>query len=278
MIGAREEAKLTGKAEEARMKANQIAFVFGYGRGQVVVDQVARNAAQRLKRVNMAAHECFEALAVRELDIHHASVTFHQRESVELALIAAVVEGAEMPPVDFEAISGQRFHAHVSAARGCLGADLVQIVFQDGDTAVEAAPAQSLQNHDRAGGGILFQQFTDGGVKRLQLAGSFGPGTWLRRLDEIFGYGAPVQVQVAGDLSQRPLLAPVKIVNLVDLFVVQHGSGLILLSGKTGSEARGLLFARFRGRELSPSTINRVCPQAVCCFACRLTAAVVHKT
>ena len=161
-----------------------------------------------------------------------------------------------MPPVDLEAIARQRFHAHVSAAGGRLGADLVQIVLQDGDAAIEAAPAQPLQNHDCAGVGILLQQFTDGGMKRLQLAGSLQPGTWLRRLDEIFGYGAPVQVQVAGDLSQRPFLVPVKVVNLVDLFVAQHGGGLILLSGKTGADARALLFARFRGRGLNPSTIN----------------------
>jgi hypothetical protein len=30
---------------------------------------------------------------------------------------------------------------------------------------------------------------------------------------------------VAGDLSQRPLLVPVKAVNFVDLFVAQHGWG-----------------------------------------------------
>src|SRR5207245_2235855 len=88
MTGAREESELTGKGEEARMKARQIAFVFGHGRGQVVVNQVTRNATQRLKCVNMTAHECFEALAVRELDVHHAAVTFHQREGVQLALIA----------------------------------------------------------------------------------------------------------------------------------------------------------------------------------------------
>src|SRR5713101_1304377 len=58
------------------------------------------------------------------------------------------------------------------------------------------------------------------------------------------------------DLSQRPLLVPVKAVNFVDLFVAQHGVGLILLSGKTGAETSELLFARFRGRWISPSTIN----------------------
>jgi len=77
----------------------------------------------------------------------------------------------------------------------------VQIVFQDGDANLEAAPAQSLKNHDRAGVRILLQQFTDGGMKRFQLAGSLRPGTWLRRLDQIFGHRASVQVQVACDLS-----------------------------------------------------------------------------
>lgn len=161
-----------------------------------------------------------------------------------------------MPPVDLEAIAWLGFHADVSAALDRLAADLVQIVLQNGDAAIEAAPAQSLQNHDGAGVRVLFQQFTDGGVKRLQLAGSLGPGTRRRRLDEILGHRAPVQVQVAGDLTQRPLLVPVQAVNFVDLFVAQHGWGLIPLSGKTGAEARALLFARFRGRWLSPSTIN----------------------
>jgi hypothetical protein len=160
---------------------------------------------------------------VCELDIHHAAVAFHQGEGVQLARIAGLVERAEVPPVDLEAISGRRFHADVSAARGRLGADLVQMVLQNGDAAVEAAPAQSLENHDGTGVGVLLQQFTDGGVKRLQLAGSLRPGTRLRRLDEIFGHCAPVQVQVARDLSQRPLLVPVKAVNFVDLLVAQHG-------------------------------------------------------
>ena len=108
-------------------------------------------------------------------------------------------------------------------------------------------------------------------MKRLQRAGSLGPGTRRRRLDEIFGHRAPVQVQVAGDLSQRPLLVPVKAVNFVDLLVAQHGWGLILLSGKTGADARALLFARFRSRWLSPSTI-KTCVVAKVLFARWLAA------
>src|SRR5271157_3051569 len=128
MASARQKAKLAGKGQKARMKPDQIAFVFRHSRSEVVVDQMSRHAAQRLKSVNMAAQECFEALTVRELDVHHAAVTFHQREGVQLARIAGVEEGAEVPPVDLEAISWWGFHADVSAAPGRLCADLVQIV------------------------------------------------------------------------------------------------------------------------------------------------------
>src|SRR5260370_14075548 len=115
MASAREKTKRTGESEKARVKPQQIALVFRHGRGQIVVAQVTRNATQRLKRVNVATYEGFEALAVRELDVHHAAVTFHQREGVQLARITGIVERAEVPPIDLEAISGRRFHAHVSA-------------------------------------------------------------------------------------------------------------------------------------------------------------------
>jgi len=61
------------------------------------------------------------------------------------------------------------------------------MVIQNGDAAVEAAPTQSLENHDGTGVGVLLQQFSDGGVEGLQFAGSLGPGMRWRRLDEIFG-------------------------------------------------------------------------------------------
>jgi len=53
----------------------------------------------------MAPHEGLEALTVRELGVHHAAMAFHQREGVQLALVAGVVERAEVPPVDLETIS-----------------------------------------------------------------------------------------------------------------------------------------------------------------------------
>ncbi len=60
------------------------------------------------------------------------------------------------------------------------------MVFEDGDAAVEAAPAQSLENHHCAGVGILLQQLINGGVKRLSLLVRLGWGRgcagWMRYL------------------------------------------------------------------------------------------------
>src|SRR5579883_2739802 len=55
-----------------------------------------------------------------ELDVEHAAVSLDQRESVELSLVALIIERAEVSPVDFEALAGCWFHAH-EGARGGTG-------------------------------------------------------------------------------------------------------------------------------------------------------------
>ena len=54
----------------------------------------------------MATHEGLKALAVGELDVEHPAVTLHQAEGIELPLVAGIVEGAEVAPVNFEALTG----------------------------------------------------------------------------------------------------------------------------------------------------------------------------
>jgi len=61
--------------------------------------------------VDVTADESFKALAMSELQIEHAAVGFHQGERVELALVAAVVERAEVPPIDFESLTWGGLHA-----------------------------------------------------------------------------------------------------------------------------------------------------------------------
>ena len=106
IAGARKEAVFAGKGEKARKKADQAAIVFGDGSGQIVIGDLARDATQRGERVHVTADEGLEALAVSELQIQHAAVRFDQGEGIELALVAGVIERAEVPPIDFEALAG----------------------------------------------------------------------------------------------------------------------------------------------------------------------------
>jgi hypothetical protein len=56
--------------------------------------------------MHVAAHEGFKALTVSKLQIEHAAVSPDEGERVELALVAEVVERAEVPPIDFKTLAG----------------------------------------------------------------------------------------------------------------------------------------------------------------------------
>ena len=70
------------ECEKARVEANQIARVFGDCCGEIIEPDFPSAAGQRFKSVGVAAHEGFETLAVRELQIHFAAMTFHETERV----------------------------------------------------------------------------------------------------------------------------------------------------------------------------------------------------
>ena len=89
--------------------------MFGHRGSQIVVDDLARDTAQGREGMHVTADEGFKALAVSELQIEHAAVGIDQGEGVELALIAGVIERAEVPPIDFEALARRRLHANEGA-------------------------------------------------------------------------------------------------------------------------------------------------------------------
>ena len=90
MTGTGDECVFASKGEEARIETDQIAFVLGHGRRQIVEPQFTGAAAEFLKGVNVTADEGFEALAVSEFQIHLAAVRFDQVEGVELASGAVI--------------------------------------------------------------------------------------------------------------------------------------------------------------------------------------------
>lgn len=79
----------------------------------------------------VTANESFKALTMSELQIEHTAVGFHQSEGVQFALIAGIIQRAEVPPIDFKTLTGRGLHANEGATRLGFGANLFQIVAQD---------------------------------------------------------------------------------------------------------------------------------------------------
>src|SRR5215471_16839206 len=151
VAGARIKTVLAGEGQKARVETDEAAVVLGDYGEEIIVPTFAGHAAQGLKGVLMRAYEGLEGLAMGELRIEHAAVSFEQDEGVELALIPLIVEGAEVAPVDLEALAGSRFHAHEGAGWGRGHARAVHILPQDAVAARIAGRGEALED-DGAGG------------------------------------------------------------------------------------------------------------------------------
>ena len=92
VTGARIKAELAGETQETGIVSDQVAVMFHDGGREIIIGQLARDATERLKGMNMTPGECFKALAMGKLHIHFSTVAFDEREGIELALIALVVE------------------------------------------------------------------------------------------------------------------------------------------------------------------------------------------
>src|SRR3954452_2976865 len=96
VAGPRVKTIFASEAEKAWKKTDQASVMLGNRSGEIVVNDLARNAAQSGEGVNVTANECSETLAVSELRIQHAAVRIHQCEGVQLTGVAGIVERAEV--------------------------------------------------------------------------------------------------------------------------------------------------------------------------------------
>jgi len=224
--------------------------VFGHGSRQIVVPELAGNPAHGLEGVEMTANESFETLTVGELHGQLAAVTFHQAEGIELARLTTVEQGAEVSPLDFEALAGRRLQAQESAAHGRVRPQGMEIILQDGDAALEAEGAQALQDDDGAGFRVLLEQFSDGWLEGIELAGTLTANSGGCRGSQVLRQGSAADVEVTGDLAHGPVLGPVQAMNRMDLLGGQHRA---IFKGARAKKPEGCSFqeARACGRGAS---------------------------
>ena len=74
--------------------------MLGHCRSQIVVDDLACNTTESDKGMHVTTDESFKALAMSELQIEHATVSIDESEGIELALVAGIIQHAEVPPID----------------------------------------------------------------------------------------------------------------------------------------------------------------------------------
>src|ERR1041385_7097458 len=144
VTGTREEAIFTSESQEARMESNQVAIVLSHGGCKIVVPKLASDAGHLREGMQVATHESFEALTMGELDVKLAAVAFHQAEGVKLAQCAAIIQCAEVAPIDIEAVAGRRLHADIGSPGGCAFAQRAHVILHDGHAAIETLRAQPL--------------------------------------------------------------------------------------------------------------------------------------
>jgi hypothetical protein len=149
-------------------------------------------------------------------------VSFNQAESIELALIALVVEHAEVTPVDFEALARRRLHAHESARWRRRPPRLLQVLSQDAVAASIAGRLQPLQNDAAGGARVLLQQLGDERLEGIELAGARTMHGRGHRREKILFDRASAQVEMASDATHRPVLTSRQPVHFMDLVGLQH--------------------------------------------------------
>src|SRR5437016_11286894 len=218
MASPGKEAIFASEGQKTRMETHQVAVMFGNSGGEIIEPRSACDATQESERVDMTANESFKALAVGELQIQLAAVTFHQTEGVEFSRMPLIGKRVEVSPVDLEAFSRPRFHAHVGARGAGQCAHPLQVLFQNAQTTAEAQGPESLCNHRGTGMRILLQELGDGGLEGIQLARALTGSGGLRRREEIFGDGSAADVQMTGDREHRPVLRTVQAMSFVGLF------------------------------------------------------------
>ena len=153
----------------------------------------------------MTTHESLKALAVGEFHVEHAAVCFDQTKGVELALIALLVERAEVTPVDLEALTGGRLHTHERARCGRRPPRLLQVLAQDAVAARIASRLQALEDDAARSARVSLQQRGDERLEGIELAGAGPMNGQGHEREEILFNGASAQVEMTSDTAhERP--------------------------------------------------------------------------
>ena len=212
--------ELAEEVEESAVVADNRAVPLDDRGEHVVVDQFPRGATEKKEGVPQAAVQGLLALAVAELEIEHPAVAFGDRQTGELPGGIAVVDSAEMAPVDLALLAG----CGLEADKGPLffRPHRGQVIAEDGDLAGKTFALETLQDDGGGGAGVTVEQLTDLFPKRVEQTLAYHLFTLLLRVGKVFGDGFPVQSQQCSDSGFGVALIGVVVNGKNDAFI-KHG-------------------------------------------------------
>ncbi len=129
-------------------------------------------------------------------------MSFDEREGVELAFVALVVERPEVAPINLEPFAGRRFHAHEGAGLGMSHTHALQVFAQDAVAPAIAGGVEALEDDDAGSARVLFEQVGNERLKGIELRRARAAGRRGHRRLGIHSDGAHVQVKLASDAPQ----------------------------------------------------------------------------
>ena len=132
-----------------------------------------------------------------------------------------------MSPIDLETLTGCRFHAYISSPLLCVLPQIMQVIAKNRVSAAEPLLTKPLLD-DRGGNRrVLLKPVLDHRLEWIELAGTGSlNGNRCRRLDQVFGDRSAADVEMTGNLANRPVLHKMQPMNRRDLLVRQHGLSL----------------------------------------------------
>ena len=258
---------VAGELEQAGVKLHGGAAAVEHGAAQVVVDEVAGDAAERVEGVDVSAEEALEGLVEGEERGEGARVAEDHDESGDGARAVSDADLAEGAPVDLCLLGDQRDDAAVDGAAG-LGPQAAHEAADLDDGTGVAALAHHLVDAGGAQAGVLGQGVADERQKRVEGAGPAHAVADASRL--VFDRGADgltVEAELDRDGPHLPVLAVVQAPDLGALRGRDHRPsfsdryGAPARGGATGSTGRRPRTAWARGPEPGRRPGRRVWPR-----------------
>ncbi len=202
---------------------------------EIVVEDLARHAAERLEGEDVAAHETLERLVEREPRVDRTRPRKHHHEAGQAPLRRADLDLAEVSPVDLRLLAGQRLEPQERF--GALRPNAADVAAQLHHRARIATRADHLEDARRAQSRVVVEDLADEPLVRVEhrranLRPRAHEPVGLDRVAD----GVVVDAELAGDGAHLPMLGVEEAADL----------GLALLGERHGNTSRSEMRSRSR--------------------------------